>query len=298
MRKIFAVVVLLLFSQQMLLAQELKCNVVINDQRIETSDRQIFKEMQNSIANFMNNRRWTTDTYTPEERINCNLVITLTESPSIGNYKATVQVQSSRPIYGSSYESLLLNYVDKDWEFDYALAQPMDFNENAFTSRLTSLLAFYAYIIIGYDADTFSKLGGKQFYAKAQIIANNAQQNQGRGWQAFDGTTNRYWLLENLQNQQLLPFREGIYNYHRLGLDNFIKDSNQARVHTLDLLNKIKGVLAQKPMTVLINNFFDSKSNELISIFTQATPQEKQQAFNLLSQLDPTKTEQYEKLLK
>jgi hypothetical protein len=279
-------------------AQELNCNVVINDQQIQATDRTIFKEMKTSITTFMNTRRWTPDAFTAEERIKCNMIITLTQSPSIGRYSATVQIQSARPIYGTGYETVLFNYIDKDWDFEYAIAQPMDFNENVFTSNLTSLLSFYAYMIIGYDYDSFSKLGGKPFFTMAQTIANNAQQTGGRGWTAFENNQNRYNLLENIMNPLMLPFREGIYTYHRQGLDVFAKEPEKLRESTLELLTKIKAIRAQRPMSVLINSFFDTKANEMISIYAQAEPQQKQNAVNLLSQLDPTKTDQYQKIMK
>lgn len=279
-------------------AQEFNCNVTINDDKAQGVDPRVFTEMKRSIIDFMNLRRWTSDIYSNEERISCNILITITEVISVGRYKATAQIQSARPIYGSGYESLMFNYVDKDWVFQYTEGQPMEFTENGFTNDLTSLLAFYAYIMLGYDADSFAKLGGKPHFNKAQVIAANAQQGSSKGWQAFDGTTTRYWLLENMLNQQVMPYREGLYSYHRVSLDGFIQNPEQARTITLDMLNKIKAVQVQKPMCLVINNFFDAKANEIINIFRDGSPQDKQSAFNLLSQLDPTKTEKYQVLVK
>ncbi|SDJ74941.1 protein of unknown function [Catalinimonas alkaloidigena] len=282
-------------------AQELNCNVVIVDDAVQNVDRSIFPQMQTSIANFMNTRRWTGDSYSVEERINCNLVITLdNERGNLpqGQYNARVQIQSSRPVYGTNYQTLVFNYLDQSWKFEYTQNQPMDFNENSYSSQLTSLLAFYANIILGYDYDTFSKMGGRNFFLKAQQIATNASQSGGTGWKAFDGTNERYWLTENMLNPQVEPFREGLYNYYRLGLDNFQKDADQARAQALDMLTKIQTVRKQKPICLVANLFFDTKRDELISMFTKGAPQEKQQAYNLLAELDPTKTDQYEELVK
>lgn len=279
-------------------AQEFNCNVNINDDKAQSVDTRVFVEMKRSIIDFMNLRRWTTDTYSNEERISCNILITITEVVGVGKYKATAQIQSARPVYGSGYETMVLNYLDQDWAFQYTEGQPMEFNENTFTNDLTSLLAFYAYVMLGYDADTFSKLGGKQYYNKAQVIMANAAQGTSKGWQAFDGTKCRYWLLENMLNQQVTPYREGLYNYYRLGLDTYLQNPEQSRTVILDVLNKIKVVNTQKPSCLVLNNFFDAKANELINVFSDGAPQEKQSAYNILSQLDPTKTEKYQKLIK
>ncbi len=287
-----------------LLAQgpELRCNVVVNTSQIQENaqiaDKQIFQELQRSVTEFMNTRRWTEDKFNTGERINCNLVINITKVPAIGQFEASVQVQSSRPIYGTTYESILLNYIDRNWVFQYTPAQPMDFNENIFTSNLTSLLGFYANIILGLDYDSFDRLGGNAYLQKAYSIAMNAGQdpNGGEGWRSAGDTRNRYWLIENLNSQQMQPFREGLYIYHRQGMDNYLNNPDQARAQILTVLNTIKQVNQQKPAAVLTNTFFDSKANELINVFSEAAPQEKMQAYNLLVELDPTQTERYKKL--
>lgn len=226
-------------------AQELRCNVIIDTDQLKTNqvtEKQIFIDMQKSISTFMNTRRWTNDKFTPEERINCNLVIRLTDMTTIKNFEGTAQIQSSRPVYGTDYESIVLNYIDREWQFEYTNAQPMDFNENNFSSNLTSMLAFYAYVIIGLDYDSFGKLGGNMYLQRALLITNTAQQSVGseKGWKAFEDTRNRYWLIENLTNQQMQPVREGIYVYHRQGLDTFLNNPEQSRAQVLGVLNSIK----------------------------------------------------------
>ncbi len=256
--------------------------------------------MEQNFRNFLNNRRWTRDVFKNEERIQCNIVINLMRDsdPTANFYVAKVQIQSARPVYNTSYQTLLLNYLDQKWEFEYAPMQPLDFNENAYTSNLTSLLAFYAYFVIGYDYDSFAKQGGNPYFSIAQQIAVNAAQGGRGGWQAFDGTNERYFLIENMMNAQMQPFRQGIYDYHRLALDTFLEDADQSRRQALDFLKKLRSVRQQMPLSLVLNLFFDAKGSELTSFFAEASPQEKQEAYNLLAELDPTKTDRYQQLLR
>lgn len=283
-------------------AQELRCNVVVNTNQIQETgqiaDKQVFRDLQQAIADFMNTRRWTEDKFNATERINCNLVFTITKVPTINSFEANVQVQSSRPVYGTDYESILLNYVDRTVAFQFTPGQPMDFNENIVTSALTTLLGFYANLIVGLDYDSFGRLGGNTYLQRAYNIAMNAGQdpNGGPGWRSSEDNRNRYWLIENLNNQQMQPLREGLYIYHRQGMDNLLDNPEQARGQILGVLNTIREVNQQKPQAVLTNAFFDSKGNELVNVFSQAAPQEKTQAYNLLVELDPTQTERYRKL--
>ena len=163
-----------LLSFGTLLAQELDATVRVNYETIQSQDKRLFREMEEEFQQFLNNNKWTNDTYGPKERITCNFSINLTESPATGQYKATVQVQSVRPVYGSGYETPLLNFADRDWNFDYVESQPMNFNPNSYSNEITSLLAFYAYIVIGYDYDSFSELGGAPHFDRAQQVAQTA----------------------------------------------------------------------------------------------------------------------------
>jgi hypothetical protein len=288
-----------LLGGRVLLAQELNCTVTIDASQLNTAqiaERQIFVDMKNAITQFMNTRKWTNDQFTPAERINCNIVFTLLQSPGIGVFVGTAQIQSSRPVYGTGYESVVLSFVDRELQFNYVQSQPMDFNENTFTSNLTSMLSFYAYVILGLDYDSFSKLGGTPLLQRAFNIATTAQEAQERGWKPFEDTRNRYWLIENLMSQQMLPFREGLYTYHRLVLDDFNKDLDKSRAQLLDVLTQIKQVNQLKPGAVLVNTFFDTKADELISIFSEASPMDKQKAYNLLVEMDPTKTDKYRRI--
>ncbi len=279
-----------------LFSQELNCNVTIDASKINTqqvAEKQVFVEMKNAIMQFMNTRRWTNDQFSPAERINCNIELTLLKSPAIGSFEGTARIQSSRPVYGTGYESVLLTFVDREVQFQYVQSQPMDFNENTVNSNLTAMLGFYAYVIIGLDYDSFGKLGGSPNLQRAFNIANNAQQAAEKGWKPYEDTRNRYWLIENLMSQQMLPFREGLYTYHRLALDVFNVDQEKARGQMLSVLEQIKKVNQLKPASILMNAFFDTKADELISIFKEASPLDKQKAYNLLVELDPTKTDKY-----
>src|SRR5690606_12744069 len=177
-------------------AQELNCVVNINSTQVQTSDRAIFRDMKQGIEQFMNTRKWTNDAFKNHERINCTMLITITKMPSIGNFQASVQIQSARPVHNSNYSSLVFNFADRDWEFEYIESLPLEFNDNNYTSNLTSMLAVYAYLILGIDYDTFSELGGTPFFQRAQQVVINAQQSGRSGWAALGSTRNRYWIVE------------------------------------------------------------------------------------------------------
>jgi hypothetical protein len=299
MTKVLFLVLLLLGSLQNLLAQELNCQVIVDDQRAQTSDRQVFRDMEQAFARFLNDRKWTDNEYAPEERIDCNMSITIQSMPAIGFYNATVQVQSSRPVYNTDYSSIVLNFADRDWQFEYIESTPLDFGDNVYTSNLTSMLAFYAYIIIGLDNDTFAEFGGDEQFKKALDIVNLAQQSDRTGWQAFQSNRNRYWLSENLINQNLMPIRKGLYTYHRLALDKFEQNQSQdeARNLIVGVLKDIQTADKNIPNSILKISFFDAKKNELAKIFERGNPATKRAAYNILLELDPSSTEIYQSII-
>jgi hypothetical protein len=255
--------------------------------------------MQSRIFEFMNNRRWTDQSYRPDERIKCRILINLTEMPEIGTFKANVQVVSVRPAYGTGYETTLFSFIDKDWTFQYSDAQPLEFAENSYTSNLSSMLAFYANMIIGMDNDSFGRLGGAPAFDKARSILNQAA-SQGAaypGWKPFESNRNRYWLIDNLQDPQFLPFREGMYSMHREALDIMAESPEKARKEVLVVLRDIQRLSQQKPNAAIIRSFFDAKSDELVNMFKTAAPADKQAAYTILSQVDPTNNTKYDTLL-
>lgn len=280
-------------------AQELSCNVMINDQQVQTQERQIITGMKDAISQFMNTREWTNDKYREFERIKCNIFITLGGDSDVsqGRYTATVQIQSSRPIYGTDYESPLLTFFDRNFAFEYQPSQPMIFTENAYTTNLTSMLAYYAYVILALDHDSFANQGGNPILQRILNILNNSQQANFPGWNSGD-SRNRYWLSENLNNPLFTPFREGLYQYHRLAMDAFGKNPEEARKKILDVLQKLKQVNQVRPASVTINAFFDSKADELVNIFSEGNPATIKQAVDLLIVIDPTNATKYRTLIK
>lgn len=297
MNKLLFIFTILFFIAQLVFGQELNCKVGVNDERAQTSDRMVFRDMEQSFARFMNDRKWTNDDYLPEERIECNLAITIESMPAVGLYNATVQIQSSRPIYNSSYSTLLLNFADRDWQFEYVESTPLDFGDNVYSSNLTSMLAFYAYIIIGLDKDSFEEFGGEEQFKKALDIVNLAQQSDRAGWQAFQSNRNRYWLSENLNNQDLRAIRKGLYTYHRLAMDQFEIKQDESRSLIVNVLKDIQGANRNIPNSILKISFFDAKKNELASIFEKGNPAIKREAYNILVDLDPSNTEKYKTII-
>jgi hypothetical protein len=296
MNKIFLILAFCLLTGY-IAAQELNCRVAVNDERAQTSDRQVFRDMEQAFARFMNDRKWTNDSYLPEERIECNLAITIESMPAVGFFNATVQVQSSRPVYNSSYSTIMLNFADRDWQFEYVESTPLDFGDNVFTTNLTSMLAFYAYVIIGLDNDSFEEFGGEVEFKKALDIVNLAQQSDRAGWQAFQSNRNRYWLSENLNNQDLRPIRKGIYTYHRIALDQFDTKQDESRALILSTLKGIQAANRNIPNSILKISFFDAKKNELAKIFEKGNPATRRDAYNILVDLDPSNTEKYKSII-
>lgn len=277
--------------------QELKCSVTINASQIQTSDAGIFKDMENAIEQFMNGRKWTNDTYKNHEKINCNFLITISKMPSIGSFSASVQVQSARPVFNSNYSSLLFNFADREWEFEYIESLPLEYTDNTYTSNLTSMLALYAYLIIGQDYDSFSELGGTAYYQRALSVVNNAQQSNLPGWQAIGSNRNRYWIVENLNNPQMVDLRKAIYTYHRQGLDTFEANPDQSRQVILNGLKDIKKVRDVNPNAILVVSFFDAKGKELANIFSDGNIQVRRQVYDIITAIDPSNRSNYEKIL-
>jgi hypothetical protein len=269
-------------------AQELQFVVSVNSSQVQTSDQSVFKDMKNAIEQFYNGRKWTTDTYKNHERIKASMLITITKMPEIGNFTASVQVQSARPIFNSNYSSLLFNFADRDWEFEYIESQPLEFNDNTYTTNLTSMLALYAYLVIGLDYDSFSELGGTPYITKAWNVVTNAQQANRAGWQPSGSNRNRYWIAENLNNPQMVELRKSIYAYHRLAMDTFDKNPDQSREIILKALQNIKKVRDINPNAILVISFFDAKSKELTNIFSQGNIQVRRQAYDILVTIDPS----------
>ncbi|MCU0340595.1 MAG: DUF4835 family protein [Spirosomaceae bacterium] len=274
----------------------LNFNQLVTQQK---TDDGTLNQLKTVITDFMNSRRWTNDNFSPEERINCKLNINLLRSPAQGVYEGTAQVAITRPVYGTNYETVVLSFVDRAFNFSYLPNNPMYYNENTYTDELTQTLAFYAYIMLALDYDSFSKLGGNPYVQRAFQVATLAQSvpSPAGAWQSGRDVRSRFALIDNLQNQQFTPVREAFYTYHRLALDTFAENPVMARKQILDLLGNIQQVSRLAPTSVLINSFFDAKADEIYRILNEANKEERQKAFGILSQLDPSKTELYRKLV-
>lgn len=281
--------------------QELQCNIQVVSQQIQGTNKQVFRTLQGALFEFMNNRNWTNHVYDIDERIECNIMLNLTDQISADEFKGTLQVQSRRPVYGTSYNTVLLNYMDNDLHFRYVEYQPLEFNESTHTSNLTSILAFYAYIILGLDYDSFAYEGGSEFFRKAEQIVNNAQNAQERGWKAFESKDhkNRYWLINNIMDDEFSPVREFYYRYHRLGLDVMDEKVNEGRAEIAESLKLLQEVQRNRPdpFMHLLQVVFDAKADEFVNIFSESFTDEKNRVFTLLSEIDPANSTKYEKII-
>jgi hypothetical protein len=287
-------------------AQEFRCNVLINAQQVETQERGIIDALQNSIQRFMNETRWTNEDFKAEERIKCNIAITLltnegeaSRSTNVaqGNYVATVQVQYTRPVYGGTYDSQVFDYLDANFTFTHQPNQPLIFTENANANNLTALLAYYAYTMLALDFDTFAEKGGSPYVEKMINIVNNSQQS-GNGWDNRNNR-NRYWLSENMNSPQFLQFREALYMYHLQGLDVFHKNAEEGRKKVAEAIAKIRAVNKLRPAdALLIDMFVRAKRNEIIQIFSQGKPEQARQVGESMMQIDPQNSNLYQVLMK
>lgn len=296
MRKLilFLLFVSLRFS---LSAQELNCQVQVLTQQISGTDKRVFDALQTAIFEFLNNKKWTTESFKTEERIDCSILINITEKVSNDEFKATLQVQARRPIFKTSYNSPLLNYNDNEIQFKYIENQALDFTENTYTSELTSILAFYANLIIGMDYDTFSMNGGTPYLQKALAVVNSAQNASGKGWKAFDGDKNRYWIINNMLDAPFVALRECMYTYHRKGLDEMVDNKESGRAAILESLADLKKVHEAKPLSFSLQVFFNAKSDEIINIFSGGFSDEKSRVLNILNEIDPTNSNKYQKIM-
>ena len=278
-------------------AQELNCNININSEQVEGSNKSVFVTLKKSISEFVNNRKWTELTYANTERIECTMNI-IVKKMDVDVFTAEIQVQSRRPVYNSSYYSTLFNFKDNNFTFKYKEFDQLEMNENTITSNLTAVLAYYAYIIIGYDMDSYSRLGGTPYFLAAENIVNSAQGADLTGWKAFESPKNRYALVNNLTDETFKKFRSFVYDYHRLGLDEMTSNSANARGKIAEGLPLIREANRARPSAIIISTFMDAKSDELVNIFSKGNQKEKTDAVEILSDVNPTQTSRYEKILK
>jgi len=292
----FIIITGLLVSFIQINAQELNCQVQVLSQQIPGSDKRVFDALQTAIYEFMNNRKWTNESFKLEERIDCSILINLTGKISTDEFTGTLQIQARRPVYKASYNSVLLNYSDNDFQFKYIESLPLDYNDNTFSSNLTSVLGYYANLIIGLDYDSFAPSGGTPYLQKALAIVNSAQDAAEPGWKAFESNKNRYWMINNMLDASFVPLRECMYNYHRKGLDVMVDNKDGGRAVIAESIEDLKKVHAAKPLSFNMQVFFNAKSDEIINIFSGAFTDEKAKVVNTLNEIDPTNSNKYLKI--
>lgn len=295
MRKL--VLLFLSFSTFTVAAQELNCQVQVVSNMVQQSDRRIFETLQKAIYEFVNTTRWTNDQFQLSERIECSMFINITERVSADDFKATIQVQSRRPVYKTSYNTTLLNTNDPDFEFKYIEFQPLQFSDATMLSNLTQVLAFYCYMIIGMDYETFSPNGGEMYFQKALAVVNNAQGAVERGWKQFESTNNRYWFIENVLNPRFKLMRDAYYKYHRLGLDVMTADMEAGRRAITESIENIRKVRQDQQNALLLRLWFSAKADELVNVYSSAFPDVKAKAVAILSECDPGNATKYKKIL-
>jgi Domain of unknown function (DUF4835) len=286
--------------------QELNARVTVNSSRVGTTvNKSVFQTLQNAVTTFLNTRKWTSDNFLPNEKIDCNFLLNLQATDEANVYSASLTVQAARPIFSTSYLSPMVNYQDEDILFKYIEFKQFEFNENRVSgtdpqsSNLTAVLAYYAYMILAFDYDSYALKGGNPYFQKAQNIVNNAPEARGiTGWKAFDGIRNRYWLVENMLNSRYAIMHDILYNYYRLSLDKMYEDENAARAQAMNVVNLLNNFNSDNPNTMINQFFFQGKSSELIKIFSKAPQQDKMRASELLQKIDITNAARYKTELK
>ncbi len=294
-RKIFLASFILLFPL-FGFSQELKCNVQVLSSKIQGTNKQVFRTMQTAITEFVNTNRWTKHVYSYDERIECSFLFNLTDQISADEFKGSLQIKVSRPVFNTSYKTTIFNFKD-DVQFKYVEYQQLEFSDNLAPTSLTGLLAYYAYLILGLDYDSFSPNGGTPYFSKAEEIVNKMQNSTAIGWKSFESRTNRYWLIENFLNQTYQPVRSCLYKYHRLGLDRMADHLTEARTEIAESLRLVHKAYRSRSGSLIFRIFFDAKADELVHIFSESFADEKKRVFNILSEVDPSNIKKYDKII-
>ncbi|MDA3930338.1 MAG: DUF4835 family protein [Prolixibacteraceae bacterium] len=299
MKKLIPILVFL-FLLKTGYTQELRCNISVNANKITGVNKNIFRSMQMDLYDFMNNRKWTNHSFKTNERIECSINIQLDKQISGDEYSGIITVQSKRSAFDSSYKTTVLNIRDEYFRINYQEFQTIEFIENGNKDNLTSTLAYYAYIILGFDYDTYELNGGTEYFEKARQIVNDSQNYPvtTKGWKAFESDYNRYWIVENILNSSYSSFRECIYMYHRKGLDTMAESVESGRAEIAEALRLIQKVFRARSRLYITQLFFDSKSNELVSIFSNSYPDEQNRVVQILSECDPTNANKYGRIKK
>jgi hypothetical protein len=287
----------LLFLAGQLFPQEFKATVSVSSGQLEGSDKTVFQEMQKALYEFVNDRLWTNYNFRVEERIECSFMLTLSERVSSNEYKGRLNVIYRRPVYRTSYETPMLNYVDKDIQFSYDEGQQLIYSDNTYSSNLTSIFAYYLNIILGMDFDSFQLYGGTPFFQKAQAVVNAAQSSPMPGWKAFEGMKNRYWLIENLLNSSYAPIRQFMYKYHLKGLDVMSDNLELGRSSITASLEDLRKANRVEPGLFILQLILEAKRDELRNLYSEANDIDKTKAVNILIEIDPSNASSYQRIL-
>ncbi len=300
----YLLLIILLWATERVKSQEIIATVTINTPKLQVADPKIFKSLKNAMTEFINNRKWSNDEYTQDEKIDLSIVLTIEKENSATSFSGQITIQATRPVYNSGYNTIIFQHLDKDFTFSYGEFEVLDFTENAFASNLTSVVGFYAYVVLGLHYDSFSELGGEEYLQKALTILNNVPSGAGAGWKMADATSvvnrSRYWLIENLLNVRVQPMRRAFYQYYLLGLDLLTKTEtrSQGLANVLKSLEAIQKVNDQYPASMIIQIFTIMKRDELAQLFLVADVATKRKAYDLLVKLDGAKADSYKDLLK
>ena len=276
------IVALCVFFANSLAAQELKCDIRINSNQLAGSDKTVFQNMQTALYEFINNTKWTNINFKTTEKIECSIAINLKERLDSESFSGELTMAMRRPCYKASYTTPVFNYLDPKFTFTYTDGQPLDFSINSHMSDLTSTIAFYVYMFLGIDFDTFSREGGRPFFEAAQQVVNNAQSSSQVGWKAFDGTKNRYWMAENMTNSSYSQLHQFLYEYHRLGLDVMSERPEEGRAAILKSLEYLQNIHNGYPTCFFLQLIIEVKRDEIINVFSEGTQQEKTKASNIM----------------
>lgn len=306
----FVVVAAMLLFAGVAGAQELNCIVKVMADGIQGQgqDKEVFRGMEKAITDFMNTRKWTEDQYNPQEKINCNILINVTQTlPGVQNgFAATITIQSSRPVYNSSYTSQMVKHVDKDVQFSYNQFQPLEFNDNrvvgnnAYVSNLPAVLAYYAYLVIAFDYESFAPKGGQEYFKKAQNIVNNAPE-QGKtitGWKAVEGNHNRYWIVDQILSPRFQALRSVWYSMHREALDNMYAQPAESQKIILNSITTLSQLQKENPGSILLQFFFNAKSDEFASVIAQQPEANRGLYITMIGQMDVPNVQKYNSLNK
>lgn len=298
--KKFIFLTILILSPFFVFSQELNFQVIINSDRARTQEKDVFEDMKTTFEQYLNGRNWTNDEFRPIERIKGSMLITINDMPQVGFYNATVQVQVVRPIYGTNYESMTFNFIDRNWTFEFLQNQPLEFNRFSFLNNISSLLAYYANMALGIDYDSFTLRGGDPYFEIANGIVNNAQQSNRPGWnQSPTDRRNRYWLINDIYTSSVFaPIREAIYLYHRKGMDLLNKDPDEAYKNMLEAIKKVEEANTAQPNSIFTISFMDAKGDEISKILKNAPLEIRTEAVELLLKVDPNNARKYNDLLK